>query len=293
MEMPLAEALVNPYQPSLMRIQGFSDETVDVRTLRLQFVDSEEAREFSGWEPGQFGQFTVFGAGESVFALANAPWRGSPDEDAPPTIECTFRAVGKVTQALRLMSAGQTIGFRGPYGNSFPIEEWRRKDIVFIGGGIGMAALRSAMLAILGRRTEFGDIVILNGARTVADLVYREEMSQWEAFEGVRVVRTVDPNGETEDWDGEVGLLPTVFEDLRLDPKNRIVVACGPPIMLHYLFLSLGKTGYSPDQVVTTVENKMKCGIGHCGRCYIGPFSVCRDGPVVTWAELESLPKDY
>jgi NAD(P)H-flavin reductase len=293
MEMPLAEALVNPYQPSLMRIQGFADETADVRTLRLRFVDSDEARGFSGWEPGQFGQFTVFGAGESVFALANAPWRANPDEDAPPTIECTFRAVGKVTLALRSMSAGQTVGFRGPYGNSFPIDEWQSKDIVFIGGGIGMAALRSAMLEILGRRSEFGDIVILNGARTVADLVYRTEMPQWEAFEGVRVIRTVDPNGETEDWDGEVGLLPTVFEGLQLDPANRVVVACGPPIMLHYLFLSLGKMGYTPDQVVTTVENKMKCGIGHCGRCYIGPFSVCRDGPVVTWAELESLPKDY
>ena len=111
--------------------------------------------------------------------------------------------------------------------------------------------------------------------------------------DGVRVVRTVDPGGETDGWDGKVGLLPNVFEELGLAPENRIVVACGPPIMLHYLFLSLEKVGYSPDQVVTTLENKMKCGIGHCGRCFVGPFSVCRDGPVVTWAELNELPKDY
>ena len=291
--MPLAEAIPNPYQPSLMRIDSFFDETTDVRTLRLRFVDGDEGREFSGWEPGQFGQFTVFGAGESVFALANRPWRPNGDSEDTPVIECTFRAIGKVTYALRDMSEGQVIGFRGPYGNHFPIDDWLGKDLVFIGGGIGMAALRSAMLDVIDRKQEFGEVVILNGARSVADMVYTEEMPRWQDVDGVRVVRTVDPGGETEDWDGEVGLLPNVFEELKLEPEGRIVVACGPPIMLHYLFLSLGKTGYSSDQVVTTLENKMKCGIGHCGRCYIGPFSVCRDGPVVTWAELNELPKDY
>ena len=291
--MQLAEAIPNPYQPSLMRIDAFSDETPDVRTLRLQFTDSDEARSFGGWQPGQFGQFTVFGAGESVFALANVPWRPNGDSGAVPTIECTFREVGKVTTALRSMSRGQLVGFRGPYGNHFPIDDWKNRDLVFIGGGIGMAALRSAMLEVIERKSEFGDVVILNGARTVGDMVYKAEMPTWQAVEGVEVVRTVDPGGETEDWDGEIGLLPNVFEGLGLSPEGRVVVACGPPVMLHYLFLSLGKTGYEPEQVVTTLENKMKCGIGHCGRCYVGPFSVCRDGPVVTWAELNQLPKDY
>jgi len=291
--MQLAEAVPNPYQPSLMRIDGYSDETPDVRTLRLQFMDSDEARSFGGWKPGQFGQFTVFGAGESVFALANEPWRSNGDGGDVPTIECTFREVGKVTTALRSMSQGQVVGFRGPYGNHFPIDDWKKKDLVFIGGGIGMAALRSAMLEVIERKSEFGDVVILNGARTVGDMVYKTEMPRWQAVEGVEVVRTVDPGGETDDWDGEIGLLPNVFEGLELAPDGRIVVACGPPVMLHYLFLSLGKSGYEPEQVVTTLENKMKCGIGHCGRCYVGPFSVCRDGPVVTWAELNELPKDY
>jgi len=291
--MALAEAIPNPYEPSLMRIHGFKDETSDVRTLQLRFVDDDEAAGFAGWKPGQFGQFTVFGAGESVFALANRPWRPNGGGGEPPIIECTFRRVGKVTSALREMSAGQVIGFRGPYGNHFPVDDWRGRDLVFIGGGIGMAALRSAMLDVIDRKSEFGEVVILNGARSAADMVYRSEMPAWEGVEGVRVVRTVDPGGESEDWDGEVGLLPNVFETLELDPEGRIVVACGPPVMLHYLFLSLEKTGYSPNQVVTTLENKMKCGIGHCGRCYVGPFSVCRDGPVVTWAQLNELPKDY
>jgi NAD(P)H-flavin reductase len=286
------EAVPNPYHPSLMRIAGFADETRDVRTLRLQFVDDAEASGFGGWQPGQFGQFTVFGAGESVFAIANKPWHPNGGVE-PPTIECTFRAIGKVTNALRAMSEGQTVGFRGPYGNHFPLDDWTGKHLVFIGGGIGMAALRSAMLEAIDRKAEFGEILILNGARTVGDMVYKEEMPRWQEVEGVRVVRTVDPGGEGEGWDGEVGLLPNVFEQLALDPADRIVIACGPPVMLHYLFLALGKTGYQPEQVVTTLENKMKCGIGHCGRCYVGPFSVCKDGPVVTWAELNELPKDY
>jgi NAD(P)H-flavin reductase len=288
--MQLAEIAPNPYHPNLMRIAGFSDETPDVRTLRLEFAEPDEAEAFAGWQPGQFGQFTVFGAGESVFAIANKPWHAG---GGPPTIECTFRAIGKVTHALRAMSPGQTIGFRGPYGNHFPLDEWKGKGLVFIGGGIGMAALRSAMLEAIDRKAEFGDIVILNGARTVADMVYKDEMPGWQEVDGVNVVRTVDPGGESDGWDGEVGLLPKVFETLGLDPADRVVIACGPPVMLHFLFLSLEKEGYSPDQVVTTLENKMKCGIGHCGRCYVGPFSVCRDGPVVTWAELNELPKDY
>jgi len=124
-------------------------------------------------------------------------------------------------------------------------------------------------------------------------MVYTEEMPRWAELEGVRVVRTVDPNGETPDWDGEVGLLPAVFEGLGLAPAERRVVACGPPVMLRYLFQSLAGLGYLRERVLTTMENRMKCGIGLCGRCNIGPFYVCRDGPVVTWAQLEGLPKDY
>jgi NAD(P)H-flavin reductase len=287
-----AEIQDNPYRPNLLRIEEIHDETDNVRTLTLDFVDEGEAGSFPGWRPGQFGQFTVFGVGESVFALANAPWQRACEDDRP-FIQCTFRAVGKVTYGLRRLGDGQLVGFRGPYGNHFPVDEWRGKDLVFIGGGIGMAALRSPLLEVLGRRPEFGEIVILNGARTVSDLVYRDEMPSWDGVDGVRVVRTVDPEGESDGWDGEIGLLPNVFEGLDLAPDGRVVVACGPPVMLHYLFLSLRRTGYGPDQVFTTLENKMKCGIGHCGRCSIGSFYVCRDGPVVSWREMERLPKDY
>ncbi len=286
----------NPYRPHLMRIADLHEETADVRTLELEFSEPEAASDFQGWKPGQFGEFTVFGHGECVFAISNAPpvnGRDVAQTHPLPRIECTFRSIGKVTNALRQMSIDSIVGFRGPYGNSFPVEDWRGKDLAFIGGGIGMAALRAPLLAVLQQRENFGEVVVLNGARSVADVVYAEEMKQWTEQHGVRVVRTVDPGGETPDWGGKVGLIPQVFKDLDLSPPGRIVIACGPPVMLHFLFVALEDLGYSPDQVVTTLENKMKCGIGHCGRCNVGPFYVCRDGPVVTWQELNELPKDF
>jgi len=290
--MQAAEA-VNPYLPRLMRIAGMRDETPDVRTLELEFTSLDEARGFTGWHPGQFAEFTVFGAGECVFALANNWQPELTPDDVEPRLECTFRAIGKVTNALRSLSAGEVVGFRGPYGNAFPVDDWKDRDLVFLGGGIGMAALRAALGFVLEHRADFGDVVVINGARSGQDMVYAEEMERWQRAGGIRIVKTVDPGGEDETWDGEVGMLPKVFESQGLEPDGRIVVACGPPVMLHYLFLTLDELGYRRDQVVTTLENKMKCGIGHCGRCNIGPFYVCRDGPVVTWGELERLPKDY
>ncbi|OFV89115.1 MAG: heterodisulfide reductase subunit F [Acidobacteria bacterium RBG_16_68_9] len=276
-----------------MRVAEVRQETSDVRTLTMGFVEPDDAKAFPGWGPGQFGEFTVFGSGESVFAISNAPWRPNGQGGPAPVIECTFRDVGKVTHALRGGAVGSLIGFRGPYGNAFPIDSWRGKKLVFIGGGMGMAAIRSAILDVIDRRAEFGEILILNGARTVSDMVYKEHMREWASHQGVRVVRTVDPGGEAPGWDGEIGLIPQVFEGLGLRPDGSVVVACGPPIMLHFLFKSLEKMQFAPEQVITTLENKMKCGIGICGRCNVGPFYVCRDGPVLTWAQLKTLPADF
>lgn len=273
----------SPLRPRLMRIVQAQDETPDVRSLRLTPIDGGTKIE---WLPGQFGEFSVFGTGEAVFTMANSPTR---DE----YLECGFRAIGKVTLGLRNLAVGQVIGYRGPYGNSFPVEAWKGRDLVFIGGGIGMVALRAPLQWVLDHRADFGEILVLNGARTVADLCYKQEMPSWAELPKVRVVRTVDPGGETPDWDGEVGLLPGVFEKLGVVPRGRVVVTCGPPIMLHYLFQSLEKLRFSPENVVTTLENKMKCGLGMCGRCNVGRYYVCVDGPVFTWAQIQTMPKDY
>jgi NAD(P)H-flavin reductase len=273
-----------PFLPHLVRVAATRDETADVRTLRLEFLDAEAGRRFR-WQPGQFAEYSVFGAGEAVFTLANSPTRDR-------YVECTLRAVGKVTGAIRALSVGQVMGLRGPYGNRFPVEEWRGHDLLFVAGGIGMAALRSPLQYVLDHRGEYGEVTLLNGARSAGDLVYGEEMAEWAAAPGVRVVRTVDPGGERPGWDGEVGLIPQVFERLALGPENRVVVVCGPPVMLRFMFAALAARGYAPEQVVTTLENKMKCGLGLCGRCNIGPVLVCKDGPVFTWAQVRDLPQD-
>ena len=269
------------YLPQLLRISSQRDETSDVRTLRLDQLHPAPL----SWRAGQFGLFSVFGLGESAFTIANPPTRGDH-------IECTFREVGKVTAGLRRLSVGQVIGFRGPYGNSFPVEEWQGKDLIFVGGGMGMAALHAPLRYVLDNRDDYGDVVVLNGARGVADLVYTEEMTEWASIRGVQVVRTVDPGGETPEWDGEVGLIPQVFEKLGPQPDDRVVIVCGPPVMLHFMLQSLDRLGFHPEQIVTTLENRMKCGLGHCGRCNVGPFYVCRDGPVITVAELQLLPPE-
>lgn len=278
-----ATVVESSMKPRLVRIANAWDETPDVRTLQLVPIDGGPS---ITWRPGQFGEFSVFGTGEAVFTMANSPTRDD-------YVECGFRALGKVTFGLRGLAVGQVIGYRGPYGNSFDVDSWKGKDLIFIGGGIGTVALRAPLQYVLDHRADYGEILVLNGARSVSDLCYQREMPEWAAVPGVRVVRAVDPGGETPEWDGEVGLLPNVFEKLAVPPENRILVTCGPPIMLHYLFLSLTKLGFGPEQVVTTLENKMKCGMGLCGRCNVGRHYVCVDGPVFTWAQLQSMPKDY
>ncbi len=279
----MSAAVESPFLPHLMRIAETRRETPDVCTMRLEFLDRGASS--LAWRAGQFALFSAFGAGECVFTIANPPSRGGH-------IECTFKQLGKVTGALASLSVGQTVGFRGPYGNGFPVEEWHGRNLAFVGGGIGMAAVAAPLRFVLDHRDDYGHVLVLNGARTAHDLVYKDEMREWERIPGVEVVRTVDPGGEVPGWDGRVGLLPDVFESLAAEPDGRVVVVCGPPIMLRFMLAALDRLGYAPEQIVTTLENKMKCGVGQCGRCNVGRFVVCRDGPVLTVAELRSLPPD-
>jgi len=275
----------NPLMPHLMRISEAFEETPDVRSLRLDFIDSQASHAWQ-WQAGQFGQFSVFGSGECVLTIANPPTR-------PGHVQCTFRRMGKVTTALRDLSVGQVVGFRGPYGNCFPVEAWRGRDLVFVGGGIGMAALRSPLLHVLDRREDYGEVLVVNGARTAADMVYKQEMLEWAKADSVKVVCTVDPGGETPGWDGEIGLTPEVFERLAPKANGNVVVTCGPPVMVAFMLAACERLGFAPERVVTTLENRMKCGVGQCGHCNVGRVYVCREGPVFSAAELKALPAEY
>jgi sulfhydrogenase subunit gamma (sulfur reductase) len=276
---------VNLYQPQLVTVVDVIDETPDTRTLRLQFQDKEFHREFD-FRAGQFGEYSVFGAGECTFCIASSPTRKE-------SVECTFKLVGKVTTALREANIGDTIGFRGPYGNWFPVDDWKGKNIVFVAGGIGLAPVRCVIWNVLDRRAEFGNVTIVYGARTVEDLVYKRELEEWAARDDVTMVTTVDPGGETPDWAGRIGFVPTVLGDVAPSADNAVAVVCGPPVMIKFSFPVLEKLGFSDDSVFTTLEMRMKCGVGKCGRCNIGPVYVCKDGPVFTAAQLKTLPAEF
>jgi NAD(P)H-flavin reductase len=271
------------YQSALMKIVAAKDEAPDVRTLRLQFAEeSDRARFFQKYRVGMFGLYGVPGAGESTFCVASPPTRTE-------YIECTFRRTGRVTAALRDREVGQRITFRGPYGNSFPIEAWKGKNILFIAGGIALPPIRSVIWNILDRRKEFADVSILYGARTVADLVYKDELAEWAGRQDVRLATTVDPGGETPDWKGKIGFVPTVLEETAPSSANCVALVCGPPIMIKFTLPVLTKLGFPPQDVYTTLENRMKCGVGQCGRCNVGSVYVCRDGPVFTLDQLKGM----
>ena len=275
----------NIYKPQLLTVEGITQETADIKTFRLVFQDANVQGDFK-FAPGQFGILSVFGYGEAPFGIASSPTRAG-------YIECSLKRVGKVTSAIHDLNVGDTMGFRGPYGRGFPIDEMRGKNLIFAGGGIGLAPLRSLIWNCIDTREAFGDMTIVYGARSIADLVYKQELREWVEMEGINTVLTVDPGGEDESWEGEVGFVPTVLEKVDPSPENAVVVTCGPPIMIRFVLLSLNKMGFTPARVITTLEMKMKCGLGKCGRCNIGPAYVCKHGPVFSYEELKELPAEY
>jgi len=270
-----------------MAIQSVVWETPDTTTFKLTFNDDAEREKFFGkYTVGQFGMYSAFGHGESTFCVASPPTRTD-------YIECTFRSVGKNTKALQDLNPPDIIGFRGPYGNSFPLDDWKGKSLLFIAGGIALPPLRSVIWNALDRREDFDKVQIVYGARTVSDLVYKLELEEWKKRDDVDLISTVDPGGETDDWDGEVGFVPTVLENAAPKPDNTIALVCGPPIMIKFTFPVLDKLGYANEQVFTTLENRMKCGVGKCGRCNVGGTYVCKDGPVFRADRLRELPPEY
>jgi sulfhydrogenase subunit gamma (sulfur reductase) len=270
--------------PKIVRIEEIRQETPDIRTLRLAFEDPGFQNSFD-FLPGQFCLISVFGAGESVFCIASPPiWK--------EFFEVSVKEVGKVTTAIHDLEVGDRLGFRGPYGNHFPYEANFGRDIVFVGGGIGLAPLRPLIWQTLADRARFGRVYIIYGARSVNDLVYRQDLETWGGRDDVKLVTAVDPGGEDETWKGEVGLVPQILERVG-PPSDAVLVTCGPPIMIKFVFISAGKLGFKPEDVVTTLEMKMKCGVGTCGRCNIGNRYVCRHGPVFTLEQMQELPNEF
>ncbi len=275
----------NLYLPDLVTIEEIVQETHDIRTLKLAFQD-DAVRDGFEFKVGQFALYSAFGLGESTFCIASSPTQKG-------LIECTFRNVGRVTGALSDLSIGDTMGFRGPYGNSFPVDEWKGKNLVFVAGGIALPPVRSVIDYCLDRREDFGEVTIVYGARSVGDLVYKEKLKHWDERPDVKLIQTVDPGGETPEWTGEVGFVPTVLEESAVKAANAIAVLCGPPIMIKFCLASFDKLGFTSDMVYTTLENKMKCGVGKCGRCNVGDVYICKEGPVYTATDVKQMHNDF
>jgi NAD(P)H-flavin reductase len=224
-------------------------------------------------------QLSVFGVGESTFVINSPPTRKD-------YLQVSVMRTGEVTKRIHQLTPGDQIGVRAPLGNGFPYEAMQGRDILFIGGGIGMAPLRTLLLTMIDRRQDFGDITVIYGARTPQDLCYTYEFDEWRAGK-VNLVLTVDT--EFPGWTERVGFVPTVLKEESPAPHNRIALICGPPIMIKFVLFGLKELQYEDHQIFTTLEKRMKCGIGICGRCNMGSKYVCVDGPVFSMEQLRGM----
>lgn len=266
----------NTYLPDLALITKVIDETPRVKTFHLRFRNTEIQRSFD-FVPGQFVQVLVFGHGEAPFSISSPP-------DQRESIEITVNRVGSVTDALFGVRENDTIGIRGPFGNGFPVMELEGKDFLFISGGCGLAPMRSLIKHILSRRERYGNLIMMYGARTPADILFKREIRRWER--DVDIHLTVEMPDET--WKGTVGVVTVLFTDT-LKPENTVVVSCGPTIMMHFVAKKLLELGFSEDQMYVSLERHMKCGMGMCGHCNIGMKYVCKDGPVFSLRETRGF----
>ena len=268
--------------PKLGIIRDIRRETPDVKTFS---VTAQESGVIFPHMPGQCAMLSIPGVGEAMFSITSSPTNQE-------FMEYSIKKAGVLTEWLHAAEAGQQITVRGPYGNSFPVEtELKGKDLLFIAGGIGLAPLRSVINYVRAHRENYNSVDIVYGARSADDLVFREEIeTQWNGKNGVTVHLTIDR--QQEGWSGNVGFVPDFVKSLKLSP-DRTSLVCGPPIMIKFVLKALNEMGFDNKKIYTTMELRMKCGIGKCGRCNIGSKYVCKDGPVFRCDELTELPDEY
>jgi NAD(P)H-flavin reductase len=277
----------NPYLPYAARIEEVrvENEARDIKTFRLAFEDSRSAADFK-YLPGQFAELSLPGVGEAPFGIASSPTENE-------RLLFTVKRTGLFTSELHSVEAGTGIGIRGPMGKPFPWDRMAGKNLVIVGGGFAFTTLRAAVQYILhpANRGGFGSVLVIYGARTPGELMYRGDLAEWQARDDISVQLTVDKPDER--WSQHAGVVTAVLESLKPTSENALALVCGPPVMIRFTLLSLNKLGFSDDAIVLSLEMRMKCGIGKCGRCNIGGKYVCKDGPVFTWEELRALPAEY
>ncbi len=277
----------NPYMPIPVEVVKIVTEvdTKDIKTVRFAFLNKEDEAAF-GYLPGQFAELSIFGKGESPIGIASSPTQ-------PGYLEFTVQRAGVVTSALHEMEVGAVMGVRGPLGNSWPIDYLAGKNIVIVGGGFAFTTLRSLINYMIDEknRSRFGKITVIYGARTPGLLIYKDELAAWAKRTDLSLNVTVD-KGDAG-WKGREGFVPTVCKEVAPSSENAVTVICGPPIMIRFTLPVFFELGFSKENIITSLEMRMKCGIGKCGRCNVGEKYVCKDGPVFSLAELDKLTKEY
>ncbi len=277
----------NLYIPTLTTVKNIVSENKvnDIKTLELEFKKEEDYNKFN-YIPGQFAEISLIGKGEAPIGIAS-----SPTEEG--SIKFTIKKMGTVTSEFHNCNIGDVVGVRGPFGNGWPIEEMKGKDIVVIGGGFAFSTLRSLVIYLLDEkhRKDYKKITVIYGNRDSSEVLYRNVLEEWKKHDDIEVVLTIDR--EEEGWKEKVGFVAAIVKEVAPSSDNAIAVVCGPPIMIKTTIAVLEELKFNDEQILNSLEMRMKCGIGKCGRCNIGNKFVCIDGPVFSLAELKKLPSEY
>jgi NAD(P)H-flavin reductase len=271
----------NPMLPQPYLVREVAKETPDTFSLRLEPEAGANGRSF---QPGQFSMLWVFGIGELPISI-------SGDPALHDRLVYTVRSVGQATHSLVNQRVGDSVGVRGPFGASWPIEAARGRDVIVVAGGIGLAPLRPVIYQVLQNRKDYGRLVILYGGRSPRDLLYRKELATWARHRENQVLVTVDYGGLS--WRGHVGVVTTLFKYARLEPHRSVAMVCGPEIMMRFVTRELITQGLSRDDIYLSMERNMKCAVGFCGHCQYGPYFICKDGPIFRYEQMRPLLEKY
>ncbi len=272
---------LDPMLPQPFVVRQVTKETPDTFTLRLENAQSGDENHFL---PGQFSMLWVFGVGELPISIS-----GDPAEHGQLTY--TVRLVGQATNAFVNQQAGSSVGVRGPFGTGWPMQRAKGRDVILVAGGIGLAPLRPSIYHVLRNRGDYGRLVILYGARSPRDLLYRKELAGWARQPETQVLVTVDYGGVS--WHGHVGVVTTLFKFARLQPSRSVAMICGPEIMMRYVTRELETHGLKREDIYLAMERNMKCAVGFCGHCQYGAHFICKDGPVFPYASIQPLLEQY
>jgi len=268
------------FLPELATIKTVKQLTATEMFFDIAFNSGKEL----GHQPGQFAEISVFGVGEAPISISSSPTKKG-------SFELCVRKCGNVTNALHTLKEGATVGIRGPFGTSFPVEETKGKDVLIVAGGIGLAPVRSYINYVLDNRADYGRLIILFGSRGPSERIYADELADWAKRDDVEFHETVDKGDEN--WKGNTGVITTLFPKIDIDPNNTYCTIVGPPIMYRFCLVEAEKKGLADDHIIVSLERRMKCGVGKCGHCQINNLYCCKDGPVFNYGEVKNYPEAF